>query len=359
MRKLLFALLILLTWYLAAMFRADTLMISAVLELLIFLSMPIFVHYLKRNMKVSFGQDQMTVNRGRHVEIPFLTDNTGMLPVSRFQIRISYCYEGEAKRRYLTFWGNIDKKKKGRMPVRILTPWNGKLFVHVEKIVIYDYFSLFHAKLICGGEMTVTLLPPEVNTCTLTEVSEVLPELIQNEIPQKGTYGDEFLQLREYAQGDSYRYIHWKQSARTDILWVKEYQETEKKRVCIYLDVSGFGTKSIQEFSAFYEILWTLTFGFLEKNFFAELCWRDDAGTDISRQAGDETALSAVFEELYEMDWSEEKQSMDTETFQFGLDLKLFFYGKELICFTQEHFKNELEETGFRPPLPGCFRRTK
>lgn len=213
----------------------------------------------------------------------------------------------------------------------------------MEKISIYDYFSLFQSKLTCGVEMTITLLPPEADTYTLTGVSEVLQELISGEIPQKGTYGDEFLQLREYAQGDSYRYIHWKQSARTDMLWVKEYQEIEKKSVCVSLDLSRSATKSIEELSAFYEILWTLAVGFLKNHFFVELCWRDDAGTDISRQAGDETALSAVFEELYEKDWSEEKQSMDTMAFQFGLDLKLFFYGKELICFTQEHFKSELE----------------
>lgn len=54
--------------------------------------------------------------------------------------------------------------------------------------------------------------------------SEVLPDILRSEIPKKGTYGDEFPQLQEYAQGDSYRYIHWKQSARTDILWVKDYR---------------------------------------------------------------------------------------------------------------------------------------
>jgi Pyrimidine reductase, riboflavin biosynthesis len=52
MKKIWFAALTLLTWYFAAMFRADMLMISAVLQLLILLSMPVCVRYLKRNMKI-------------------------------------------------------------------------------------------------------------------------------------------------------------------------------------------------------------------------------------------------------------------------------------------------------------------
>ena len=52
MKKIWFAALTLLTWYFAAMFRADMLMISAVLQLLTLLSMPVCVRYLKRNMKI-------------------------------------------------------------------------------------------------------------------------------------------------------------------------------------------------------------------------------------------------------------------------------------------------------------------
>lgn len=367
MKKILFAALILLTWYLAAMFRTDALMVSAVFEVLIFLSMPVCVRYLKRNMKFDFGQRRIVVNREEYVECPFWADNTGMLPVSRFQIRVSYGYEGEAARRYATFSGNIDKKKKDRVWVRILTPWNGKLSVRVEKIIIYDYFSLFRSGMRCSGEMTVTVLPQEDSMDIPAGISAVLPEAMQNEMPKRGTYGDEFVQLREYAQGDSYRYIHWKQSARTDILWVKEYQETEQKSIGIYLDLGRADTKNIREISAFFEILWFLVFCFINRGYLAELRWEDRAGTDISRLSGEETAAAAVFEELYEMDWAEGRQDaasmpdggrnpegigsgtpfaygMEGDmAFRFGLDLRLFFCGEELICFTPEHFKDEWE----------------
>ncbi|MCI9442739.1 MAG: DUF58 domain-containing protein [Ruminococcus sp.] len=366
MKKIWFAALTLLTWYFAAMFRADMLMISAVLQMMILLSMPVCVRFLKRNMKIQFGQQQMSVNRDEYVECPFQVDNTGMLPVSRFQIRVSYGYEGEAARNYVTYSGNIDKKKRDWVWIRILTPWNGKLSVRVENIYIYDYFSLFRSSLKYCGELTVTLLPPEEGMYILDGISAALPEALQSEMLKKGTFGDEFLQLREYAQGDSYRYIHWKQSARTDILWVKEYRETEKKSVNIYLDFGGKDTKCIMEISAFYEILWLLVFCFLEKGFLAELHWKDHEEVEISRLAEDAASAAMVFEELYERDWTEKNTGFTAEgnrdpkgaghgmslgdgmsedmMFRFGLDLKLFFCGKELICFTPEHFKDEWEE---------------
>ncbi len=316
MRKLLFVFLTLLTWYLAAMYRADVLMISAVFEMIIFFSMPVCVRYLKKKTKMDFWQSHMVVSRAEHVECPFQVVNQGWLPVSRFRIRISYIYEGDEDRKYAAFSGNIAPKKTDRVQIRVPAPWNGKMSVRVENMNVYDYFSLFHAKLACGQEMTIILLPPDRSMSVSAGEQKALPEMpaeFQQSEMQKRNHAEEFLQLREYTQGDPYRYIHWKQSARTGILWIKEYQEADKKSVSIYLDFSHADTKSIEEISAFYEKLWSLTVGFLGQDFLVNLRWRNEAGIGISRAVADHTSAAAVFGELYEMDWSEEKQSIKEE----------------------------------------------
>lgn len=349
MKKLLFILLILTTWYLASMYRTDALMTAAVMELLIFLGMPVCVRYMKKKMEICFRQSYMKVSREEYVGCPLQVNYKGMLPVSRFQIRLSYGYDGEASRKNVVFSGNIDKRKQDRAGIRIPTPWNGKITVRIERVNIYDYFSLFQTQMVCGEEMLIAVLPSG-DRAVFKEVSTVQPESVQNEILRKGNYGEEFQQLREYMQGDSYRHIHWKQSARTGILWVKEYQETEKKSVCVYLDFRSSLQKSIQALSVFFEILWLLLSDFLEQGFILQLCWEDHAGERISRQAREKTEVAELFAEWYEKDWPEKKQGIKEikaeGAFRFGPDLRLFFSGKELICFTQEHYKKELEEMG-------------
>ena len=49
----------------------------------------------------------------------------------------------------------------------------------------------------------------------------------------------EIRQLRKYMPGDLVKRIHWKQSARTDQLLVKEFQQEEEESVFLYLIFQG------------------------------------------------------------------------------------------------------------------------
>ncbi|WP_051209083.1 DUF58 domain-containing protein [Propionicicella superfundia] len=47
-----------------------------------------------------------------------------------------------------------------------------------------------------------------------------------------------FHALREYEPGDDRRHVHWKSSARTGRLMVRQFEETRQSRVCVAIDVS-------------------------------------------------------------------------------------------------------------------------
>ncbi len=52
-------------------------------------------------------------------------------------------------------------------------------------------------------------------------------------------YSTEFSAYRAYAQGDDLRHIDWKVWARTDALYVKQFEDDTNVRCQIYLDTSG------------------------------------------------------------------------------------------------------------------------
>jgi uncharacterized protein (DUF58 family) len=57
-----------------------------------------------------------------------------------------------------------------------------------------------------------------------------------------------FRTLRDYVPGDDRRYIHWKTTARTDTLMVRQVDETRRSHLAIGLSVSGRDYGSADEF---------------------------------------------------------------------------------------------------------------
>jgi uncharacterized protein (DUF58 family) len=57
-----------------------------------------------------------------------------------------------------------------------------------------------------------------------------------------------FHALREYVPGDSYRHVHWKSTAKTGKLMVRQYEETRHSRIAIIVDLGIAGYASDEEF---------------------------------------------------------------------------------------------------------------
>lgn len=57
-----------------------------------------------------------------------------------------------------------------------------------------------------------------------------------------------FHALREYVPGDDQRYVHWRSTARTGTLMVRQFEETRRSHVAVALDVAGDSYLSDDEF---------------------------------------------------------------------------------------------------------------
>jgi len=57
-----------------------------------------------------------------------------------------------------------------------------------------------------------------------------------------------FHAIRQYAPGDSQRHIHWKSTAKTGILMVRQYEETRRASLAIVLDLNSEEYRSEDEF---------------------------------------------------------------------------------------------------------------
>src|SRR5690606_24204486 len=57
-----------------------------------------------------------------------------------------------------------------------------------------------------------------------------------------------FHAIRDYVQGDSRRHVHWKSTAKTGQLMVRQYEETRRSRIAVLLDLHAERYTSDDEF---------------------------------------------------------------------------------------------------------------
>src|ERR1700722_8648990 len=81
--------------------------------------------------------------------------------------------------------------------------------------------------------------------------------------------GLEFSDTREYQPGDEVRHIEWKQSSRSNRLYVKTFQEERHLNITLMLDISAsenFGTHKERKSDLMAEIAAVLAFAALRNN---------------------------------------------------------------------------------------------
>jgi len=103
------------------------------------------------------------------------------------------------------------------------------------KIVTRFPFGFFERAFILRQPQEILVYPRIIDVRPVLEGANV--DLGEYETGRKG-HGHSLYGLREYVPRDSARFIHWKVSARTSKLMVREFEKEEKKKVTLYINNS-------------------------------------------------------------------------------------------------------------------------
>ena len=157
-------------------------------------------------------------------KIPVAFTFRGFMPVpeTRCALRVTKPMTGESWR----------LKEGAALP----TDHCGLLRCRLETPEIYDYLGLFRLRTPGGPGRDVLILPPAVEI-------EDLPSLLQYSgmawKPKPGGGFSEQHEIREYQPGDKLNQIHWKLSAKTGDLMVREAMEPSEKTVQLEMILRG------------------------------------------------------------------------------------------------------------------------
>lgn len=144
------------------------------------------------------------------------------MPMHRLQFRVSHSFTGE----------ELLLEPGDRLPGEHC----GKLLIAPEKCRVYDYFGLFFLPVKNIAPSELLLRPKKISRKDPKELQDFLTGSWK---PKPGGGFSEQHELRLYRPGDSMNQIHWKLSAKTGKLILREAMEPARGRILITLDLKG------------------------------------------------------------------------------------------------------------------------
>lgn len=358
MKKLIFFLLIGFTFYWAGMYHSLSLMVLCAAEFLLLVVLCILPRLFRNRLTVCFPEQRATTIAGVDTVCRVSLHNRGRLPVNRVGLRLRVWYLQDSK--------GVEKKIYGGavhgdslLEFQISPAYCGLIQIRIDRLRAFDYLSLFSSSKRIKEEMRLAVFPGEqairINIASFGWDQSGMEE--ERTISRPGDSFQEIRQIREYRFGDSNRHIHWNQSAKTDQVWIKEYEKDMDLRTDVLLDLSGLSCASSEK-SAFYRLLSALVLGLLRETAAVRVHWSlggelEMASVNVSNENECRNMLLLLYQTEFaqngdaKQDAPEQTSFSKTYAFRLTADLSLFAGGQLVHRFSAETLEQELREKEF------------
>lgn len=341
MKKLLFLLWVAVCWYLAAMYRSLPLLVLGVCGSVLLVFSFLTPYFLSRKVQVSFPRDLFFLKRGTPGEVTVTAQCQGRLPLGKVTLR--FRLPGKKRRKKVSIPRLAGSQE---LPIPVSTGVCGLHPVILKRVQVFDYLGLFSHRKRKKLRARAAVFP-SAPAMDITLPETFLPHLEGEDTPQPALAGSstqEIRQIRDYQPGDACRMIHWKLSARTDTLMVREYTKEGKRSLTVALDMGSPKAPSPARCNAFYEVVQSLLLGLVSQEVLVQLWWNHREGTasfQVAQEADCREALLRIFETGGF--FSGEKPMLPQEGFLLDSSLILSFRDEKIFAFSPKNYENELK----------------
>lgn len=229
------------------------------------------VWYMQRHFSGKLELTESIITRGEDILLYFCGMNLGKIPISHVEAEIYYedVYSREKKKEILE--GIVDTKGTIKLQL-ILTPSHcGVVRVRLGKVRVYDYLGIFYKGCKVDTREKEIFVLPWNDSFKIEEKRE-----IQEYTGNSGEDLGEVYEIREFQNGDDIRQIHWKLTAKMDMLLMRDYIATTGNEIFIYLDFTKeLYEKAVrEELDLFYDKASSLSYELLEENISHFIGWQ-------------------------------------------------------------------------------------
>ena len=169
---------------------------------------------------------------GQDTQFTLQPSSAARLPVSCCRLHLLVCdaVGGTQQAEWLTLAGTL------HFSLRVDTRHAGQQTFRVDRARVYDALGLVGLPLQLPTTCSIAVEPEPQEPAELPNLSQFQ---YRSYHPKPGGGFSEIHDLREYRPGDSLHEIHWKLSAKTDKLIVREAEEPNRGLIVLSFDFSG------------------------------------------------------------------------------------------------------------------------
>ncbi len=354
MKRVLFWILFAAAYYLAAMYRSQPLMAFCLGMLLLAMASFVQSRLLRKGLSVTFPHGLQTVVLGDPQRFSVQIANACPFGAGHCSLTIRAAYAGQAGPGDTIRLKGMAEPGEKQLYFSLSAPYCGLLLFRLDRLAVWDGPSLFCAKKALAAEAKAAVFPPwESLSITLSRPAE---DANLSMLERAGTPLSEepyeIRQLREYRMGDRDRFIHWNLSARTDGLWMKEFEGQRDRSLAILL-VWEEETLPLVQQSSFFRLFSALLYGLLQIVPRLSVFWREEEGRPVWDEATDEDGCRRLLVKLYRLaargnlprylPAPEERQ----DAFLLDTGLGLYWGERLLHRFSPDELEQEIREKRF------------
>ena len=281
MKSITTLLIILILWYVAGIFRQTYIMTLAVCIGLLIVVLTVLSIIQKKKLSVTLKREKTVTIKDVERAITIRNLNRSRLPVNRYRLTVSMRYTTDKKCVKKKLFGcsagkSADNDETSEFYVK--APYCGVVEIELEKLRVYDPFSVFCSNKKLHEKGTLLVFPVETKMNIITQPYGSFDDLPLTDTPsvKLGDDHSEIRQIREYRPGDLTRYIHRNYSARTDSIWVKEFCKENDRIIDLFLDASTPEAAETEAMDAFYELVYSVVCAMLDKDVMLCMHWYDN-----------------------------------------------------------------------------------
>lgn len=355
MKKLLYGLGILLTWYLAGLYRSVPLLVLALAWLGCGALLLICARLAARRITAAPESLWFTARRGQGTEYGFLVRNAGSLPVRCLRLRLeTRALPGRAKRCF-RLEGGLGGRAQARFAAALVAPACGLVALRLTRCAASDPAGLFFARRRLDAPAHLAVLPSVPPLALSLAGGAAAGESHSQPAGQGVTDPEETRALRDYRPGDPLRLVHWPQTAHSGRLILREPERETSRTLTVFLAAGAQDLADAHTRTAYLELAAALLAGAQTLPVRLRLS-APGAGVDTELERGD-GAVDAVLLALYR-GWFLPQDTPSAPTISPPPDslcletsLRLTWQGRTLFAFDAATYRQQLAETRLALPL--------
>lgn len=238
--KVIYLLALLLTLLIAIVSGYEFLVFLLAFELLFLAGLFLLSFYLSRKVEISLQIPDLTVPKQEPFPVEIKIVNHSRLPIANVAVGVSYIDDFDGTEISERTSGMVDSRSTVILRLKITARYAGKISFRLDRARIYDYLKLSGWRLPVKRDIMQVLVAPDMYQVHLDledMAARFKEEGDAHSHERSGDDAAEVFDIRAFRDGDTLFRVHWKLTAKTEDLLVKEFSMPLENTVLLLVDL--------------------------------------------------------------------------------------------------------------------------